>query len=198
MPDSAQSFWNSSSDTSNTWLFRVRNLPLHSSLKRGLRPVMFLAWANWTYTYIYICKYIYIYYIFISPQRNQPSNRPNIQFPRVIMFGCVISVDLTPWKKKKRNLKRKWFGRWFSFTISVIFRFQPLIFRGVSMSPTSFGLAFGPASLTNAAADLIGWRIWEPIRQVGGWTNPFEKIWVKMGSSSPSFGMKIKISKTTT
>ena len=27
---------------------------------------------------------------------------------------------------------------------------------------------------------------------VGGWTNPTWKIWVKMGSSSPMFGMKIK------
>ena len=27
---------------------------------------------------------------------------------------------------------------------------------------------------------------------VGGWTNPFKKIWVKMGSSSPIFGVNIK------
>ena len=27
---------------------------------------------------------------------------------------------------------------------------------------------------------------------VGGWTNPLEKIWVKMGSSSPIFGVNIK------
>ena len=45
------------------------------------------------------------------------------------------------------------------------------------------------------SSNLLDWKL--PL--VGGWTNPSEKYFFKMGSSSPLFGVKIKnIGKTTT
>ena len=72
------------------------------------------------------------------------------------------------------------------FTPKVFWKKNRVLQRDIILSPS--GVIFKP---TRAAQK--GTFMANPWQLVGGWTNPFEKYaQVKRGSSSPSFGVKIK------
>ena len=65
----------------------------------------------------------------------------------------------TPWKINIWNLKMKMDGRWVSFSIFVMFRFQPLILRGVTFF-------------------MYKWHPLVPVCWASGWAESEERSWL--------------------